>query len=177
MICIPFCQNCGSNVDAGKKFCENCGAAVGPAPAPSAVPAGAPYIPPVSAGQPRAPGYGMPPSEQKSPGLAAIGSFFFSGLGQVYNGSFVKGLLMLIGVLIGYLIFFIPGLIVWVYGIYDAYTTAKKMNEGTIPFVAHKTSHILAFIVIGIVIAVIYFIVVYVIMAAAIIGLEEFSPY
>ena len=44
------------------------------------------------------------------------------------------------------------------------YSTAKKMNEGKIPFVAHKTSHIIAFIIIGIVIVIIYFIVLMAIM-------------
>ena len=57
------------------------------------------------------------------------------------------------------MIFMIPGLIVLVYGIYDAYTTAKKMNEGQVPFVPYQTTHIIAFIVIGIVVIIIYFLV------------------
>ncbi len=119
----------------------------------------------------------MPPVEQKSTGLAAVGSFLFAGLGQVYNGSLGKGLLILFGTLIGYLFFVIPGIIVWVYGIYDAYSTAKKMNEGKIPFVAHKTSHIIAFIIIGIVIVIIYFVVLMAIMTAMMMGMGGYSPY
>lgn len=35
---------------------------------------------------------------------------------------------------IGSLLFVIPGLIVAIYGIYDAYATAKQMNAGEIPY-------------------------------------------
>jgi TM2 domain-containing membrane protein YozV len=69
--------------------------------------------------------------KQKSPLLAAIGSFLIPGLGQVYNGQgYLKGLLYLIGMFIGSLLLVIPGLAVWVYGIYNAYTVAKKVNMG-----------------------------------------------
>jgi len=49
---------------------------------------------------------------------------------------------------IGSMLFFVPGLIVLAYGIYDAYTTAKKMNEGEIPSVPYKPLHIIGFIII-----------------------------
>jgi TM2 domain-containing membrane protein YozV len=73
------------------------------------------------------------PQTLKNPGIAAIASFLFVGLGQIYNGEFAKGLVliiiqvinvMLLFVLIGFLTY--P--IVWVYGIYDAYKTAEKIN-------------------------------------------------
>ncbi|MEI7433475.1 MAG: hypothetical protein WCJ93_04405 [Methanomicrobiales archaeon] len=57
------------------------------------------------------------------------------------------------------MIFLIPGLFVLIYGIYDAYTTAKKMNEGQVPFVPYQMTHIIAFIVIGFVVVIIYFLV------------------
>jgi len=72
---------------------------------------------------------------QKNPGLAAVASFFFAGLGQIYNGEITKGFLLmaiqvvnvlLMIVLIGFVLY--P--IVWVYGIWDAYKTAEKYNEG-----------------------------------------------
>lgn len=60
-------------------------------------------------------------SGKRSPALAAILSFIISGLGQIYNGQVGKGLL----------IFFTGWLIVpWVIGIFDAYSTAQKINEG-----------------------------------------------
>ena len=74
----------------------------------------------------------LPP---KNPGLAAVASFFFAGLGQIYNGEITKGLLLMAiqivnVVLMIFLIGFVLYPIIWVYGIWDAYTTAEKYNEG-----------------------------------------------
>ena len=74
---------------------------------------------------------------QKSPGLAAVLSFFIVGLGQIYNGQITKGLLLLLGAIISgvlmlILIGFIFWLIIWLYAIYDAYNTAKRINSGEI---------------------------------------------
>lgn len=69
----------------------------------------------------------------KNAGIAAVLSFFISGLGQIYNGQIIKGLLFvaayaisvaLMHVLIGFLIF--P--IVWIWGMFDAYRTAERIN-------------------------------------------------
>ena len=60
---------------------------------------------------------------QHSPVLAAILSFIIGGAGQIYNGQPIKGVLIL---LTSWLV--IP----WIYGIYDAYATAKKISAGTI---------------------------------------------
>ena len=70
----------------------------------------------------------------KNAGLAAVLSFFFAGLGQIYNGQIGKGILFIIiqainvflwSVFIG----FITYPIVWIYGMVDAYKTANKINE------------------------------------------------
>ena len=71
--------------------------------------------------------------QMKNPGIAAIASFFFAGLGQIYNGEIGKGLLLIIVQTVNvFLMFVIIGFftypIVWIYGIYDAYTTAEKIN-------------------------------------------------
>jgi len=72
--------------------------------------------------------------DRKNPGVAAILSFFWAGLGQIYNGQLLKGF----GFIILYafsviLIFAAIGLIlvpiVWIIGIWDAYSTAKSYNE------------------------------------------------
>lgn len=61
--------------------------------------------------------------QERSPVLAAIMSFIIAGSGQLYNGQVGKGLL----------IFFTAWLIIpWIYGIFDAHATAKKINEGEI---------------------------------------------
>lgn len=69
----------------------------------------------------------------KNPGIAAIASFFFAGLGQIYNGEFAKGLVLMVVQVINVLLMLVLiGIltypIVWVYGMYDAYKTAEKIN-------------------------------------------------
>ncbi len=69
----------------------------------------------------------------KSAGLAAVLSFFISGLGQIYNGQILKGLITIVvqvinGVLTTILIGWIPLAIVWVWAIIDAYREAEKIN-------------------------------------------------
>src|ERR1700735_3376890 len=69
----------------------------------------------------------------KSPGLAAVLSFFICGLGQIYNGQILKGLLLIVlySVSIGLtfvLVGFITTPILWIYGMIDAYRTAERMN-------------------------------------------------
>lgn len=68
----------------------------------------------------------------KNAGLAAVLSFLFTGLGQIYNGSIGKGLFMIViqvvnGLLMFVMIGFITYPVVWIWGIYDAYKTAERM--------------------------------------------------
>lgn len=70
----------------------------------------------------------------KNPIVSVILSFFFPGAGQVYNGDLKKGLMIVIGAIITLFIFFPASFVVWVYGLYDAYTDADKMNKGQIPY-------------------------------------------
>jgi len=72
----------------------------------------------------------------KDPFIAAILSFIFPGLGQVYNGEFNKGLLIqiafLMTLLFGSWFFFVLPIpiILLAIGVYDAYTEADKMRKG-----------------------------------------------
>jgi TM2 domain-containing membrane protein YozV len=63
-----------------------------------------------------------------SPLFALVLSFVIPGLGQFYNGQFLKAVglfaLAVIAGLIGIITLGIPYLLVWLYGMYDAYTTA-----------------------------------------------------
>ena len=70
----------------------------------------------------------------KNPGVAAVLSFFICGLGQIYNGQIFKGIVVIICyalswaltyVLIGWLI--VP--VLWIWGIYDAYKNAERINK------------------------------------------------
>jgi TM2 domain-containing membrane protein YozV/RNA polymerase subunit RPABC4/transcription elongation factor Spt4 len=107
-----YCANCGSEIDKKAEICPKCGV--------------------------RQPGYGAYQQsvvQQKNPGLAAVLSALWVGIGQIYNGEIAKGLiLMLIYIISALSIFILIGIIttpiIWIYGIYDAYNTAKKINAG-----------------------------------------------
>ena len=60
------------------------------------------------------------PHEIKNPGLALCLSIIFPGGGQFYNGHIGKGILIL-------LTFWL--LIPWIYGIFDAYSSANRINR------------------------------------------------
>ena len=71
---------------------------------------------------------------KKNPGLAAVASFFFSGLGQIYNGEILKGVLLMVIQVINVLLMcvvigFLTYPLVWIYGIWDAYKSAEKFNQ------------------------------------------------
>jgi TM2 domain-containing membrane protein YozV len=73
-------------------------------------------------------------THKKNPGVAAVLSFFWAGLGQIYNGQIAKGVaLMIVQVINVLLLFVLIGFItyplVWLIGIVDAYGTAQKHNE------------------------------------------------
>ena len=68
---------------------------------------------------------------RKSPGVAGVLSFVLPGVGQIYNGAFLRGLFWLIvtpGLWIG-----TGGTLGWVchfVAAYTAYTYAEDLNEG-----------------------------------------------
>jgi len=65
---------------------------------------------------------------------AALLSLVFPGFGQVYNGQYKKGVLFLLGVVFGAVVYVIPGLIIHAIGIWDAWKTATRMNDGELEF-------------------------------------------
>ncbi len=110
-----FCQNCGAEIDKAAEICPKCGVRVAPPPSP-------------------------PPTiqtERKNEGIAAVLSFIFVGLGQIYNGQIGKGIIfVIIGAIFVFTMIFFIGFILypifWIYNIYDAYNTAKEINAGRI---------------------------------------------
>ena len=120
-----FCPSCGKEVQTGASFCPSCGKSLLVQGAPVG---GVPIAQPQPLTQ---------PIQKKNEGLAAVLSFLFTGLGQIYNGQIAKGILfVVVGVVFAGLIFVLIGIILypifWIYNIYDAYTTAKKINAGQI---------------------------------------------
>ena len=76
----------------------------------------------------------MSTQPQKNPGVATVLSFFFMGLGQIYNGQIGKGIMFIILYAISIaLMFVIVGFIttpiLWIWGLVDANKSAKKINE------------------------------------------------
>lgn len=71
----------------------------------------------------------------KSPGLAVVLSFFWMGLGQIYNGQIGKGIIFMITeIVLAILTFLTLGIMgivlfaLWVWNLYDAYRNAEKYN-------------------------------------------------
>jgi TM2 domain-containing membrane protein YozV len=76
----------------------------------------------------------QPPKFYKNPSVATILSFFFMGLGQIYNGQIGKGIIFIIlygisVVLMWVIIGFVTTPILWIWGMVDANNSAKKINE------------------------------------------------
>jgi TM2 domain-containing membrane protein YozV len=102
-----FCENCGAEIDRRAEICPKCGVRI------------------------------QPPAEVRNPGISPILSFFIPGLGQIYNGQITKGLIFIaIGFFLALTIILLIGIILyplfWIYNMYDAYDTAKKVNAGII---------------------------------------------
>lgn len=74
--------------------------------------------------------------KSKNPGIAALLSFFYTGLGQIYNGQIGKGVIFaiiqavniaLMFVLIG----FITYPVLWIWGMIDAYRVANAGSQSS----------------------------------------------
>ncbi len=83
---------------------------------------------------------------RKNPATAAGFSLIFNGLGQTYNGQFTKGVAVLFLSLFGLFFLIVPGVVVWLWGAYDAWVTARRMNEGLIPYRETSILAIMAFL-------------------------------
>lgn len=72
----------------------------------------------------------MTNTEKKNSGLAAILSFFVVGLGQIYNGQVIKGIMLFVGTFI--LCISVIGIIIaipiWIWNVFDAASCARCVN-------------------------------------------------
>lgn len=146
---MKYCPECGKSLPSEtSSFCDNCGTNLN------------------VTNPPRQKEPDQQIMEEKNPILALICSFFIPGLGQVYDGLTARGIAIFFGTVVGCFIFLIPGLLVWLYGMYDAYSTAQKMNAKEIPFLPTKTAHLILFIILAIfIIALVIFFVFMIIMS------------
>jgi len=69
----------------------------------------------------------------KSPTLAALLSIF-PGLGAVYTGKQQEGVIIAFGAWFGLLLWYIPGILIWLFGIHYAWSTARNIRNGTLPY-------------------------------------------
>ncbi len=88
------------------------------------------------------------PPPHKNVHAAVVLSFFFPGFGQVYNGQYKKGLLVLVATISGLYLFLVPGLVILCAGVYDAYRTALRQNAGTLPFSEMHLYHVVLYVLI-----------------------------
>lgn len=101
-----FCRHCGERVAVAAEICPHCGVR-------------------------------RRPVVERNPGLAALASFVVPGAGQIYNGRLVKGFALAFGAILSIpLMLFVVGLFtyaaIWIYAVYDAYTTAERINAGEV---------------------------------------------
>jgi len=111
------CPKCQTENRNDSKFCISCGESLVVAA-------------PIDEGVRRSPLARKRYAQGKNPPLAGVLSFFVIGLGQVYNGDFLKGIAMFIGV--GILAIFTGGLawfpmVAW--SVIDAYRVAKGIQS------------------------------------------------
>jgi TM2 domain-containing membrane protein YozV len=62
-----------------------------------------------------------PQIARQTHGVPALLSFFIPGLGQIVKGQVAKGIFTFIGFGLGLVMLVIPGVIVWIWQIVDAY--------------------------------------------------------
>ena len=112
------------------------------------------------------PDYARLEREKKNPVMAAVASVFFAGLGQIYNGQNLKGFFILFGTIFGLALLILPGLVIWLFGIYDAYVTAKRMKYGKVPYEPANLLFVLLYFVVLVVLAVVLAAAIFAIFAA-----------
>jgi TM2 domain-containing membrane protein YozV len=74
------------------------------------------------------------PKFYKDPAIAVVLSFLVCGLGQIYNGQYAKGFVLIVCYAVAWwltiiLIGFLIAPILWISGMVDAYQSAKRINE------------------------------------------------
>ncbi len=98
-----YCSNCGAKLKPEADVCLKCGKSVGKS--------------------------GRKGQSNKDPGIAALMSFIIPGAGQIYCGRIGRGLAFLFGTALGLVLLVIPGLLIYLFNIYDAYRLAQNAEK------------------------------------------------
>ncbi len=137
-----YCPNCGTETTPDSEFCQKCGTNLNEGAKQAGVPPNVTYAMPL-----------------KSTGIAAVLSFLFTGLGQVYVGKIARGIIFVcIGACVGVLssILILSGVVIdtnaetieytmsyiaagaviliaylafWIWQIFDAHKLANQYND------------------------------------------------
>ena len=113
------CQNCGAALEPNQLRCNKCGSPVQVvAPAPNAGPVQGVPVDLVH-----------PTNPPKSATTALILSCLISGVGQIYLGQTIKGIVILIGSLVlwGTIV---GGPVIWIVAMVDAHAIGNKLASG-----------------------------------------------
>lgn len=107
------CPYCAEVIAAAAKKCKHCGEYLDQSLRQSAVPA---------------------PAAQQAwiPGVAAVLSLVIPGAGQIYKGQLNAGIAWLVGVVVGYCLFIVPGLLAHIVCIYKAYSEIPVKAKSTV---------------------------------------------
>ena len=70
------------------------------------------------------------PQNTWNPGAAAVLSFFIPGLGQLYKGRIGLGFVLFVTTVVGYVCFIIPGILIHLFVIIDAYSGRAANDPG-----------------------------------------------
>lgn len=101
------CPFCAETILEDARKCKHCGEIVDPTLRPQA-----------------------PAPEAWNPGAAAVLSLFIPGAGQIYRGKLGPGLLWLFGTALGYVLLVLPGLVLHIICIVDAYKGDPRKRGG-----------------------------------------------
>ena len=103
------CEDCGHSVSDSASACPSCGRPTAQGLAFARQPVAAPQV-----------HIAMPPQPRWHPGLAAVLSLFIPGVGQLYKGQVFNGLAWFVCVVIGYVCFIVPGLVLHLFCVIGA---------------------------------------------------------